>query len=443
MEQPKRKTRRFKRQTRGDGPRKMLTRYKRDTKGRYLRDAMGELIEDYVEWRGHGYHLIDGERMPSRWVTAPTRAELNRILDRMLDEDRLAIAAGDYVITNGRVIPRAASAAVAKGQPPVTVLKMTLDDAIRESIESPRARMSEQTAQTYRQRWTYVHSCVHPKQKVPLGTIFLTELTYDHFAEWDRWLTDRLSPKTFAEVRNMLRAAVNFVKRNADLYPDVVVGFHPGNYKPIRQGWSTPQKRQDVAARDEYDQLADACRELIAEDPTYGWQGMLALITLVRHCIRPSEAVALKWTDWDDQASGFWIRRKIVALNGGEVVKDGGKTPASTDLVVIAKRLRDNISQSQTTGSIWVVPSDTDNNRWLSSSSRRRRWTILRTRAGIDPTTTLYTLKHGMIRDLFVEGQTADQIKLMTRHTTSKMINEVYATLEKTALSDIINKMHK
>ncbi len=410
-----------------------------------VRDLRGNPIVDKIEYRGHGYHEIEGEPVPSRWVTAPTRAELNRILEKMLDEDRKAIASGNYSIVAGRLIPEAKTAPVSviKKQPAEVAPEMTLNDAIREAIESPRARRSEQTIKTYRQRWTsYVQVSIHPDQKLPLGAIPLSKLTYDHFADWDRWLTDRLSPKSFAEARNVLRTAVNFILENKDLYPGVQVGYHPGNYD-CRRKWTEVQKKTNIAAQDEYALLVTACHELIAEQPKYGWQGMLALITLVRHCLRPSEAVALKWTDWDDQQGGFRIEREIVSLNGGEVVKDSLKTEASRDLVLIAPNLRDNILQSQKTGSIWVVPSPADKTKWLASSSRARRWTMLKERAGIDSKIDLYSLKHGMIRDLFMAGKKADQIMLLTRHTTPSMIQKVYASFEKSELSKIINKMHE
>lgn len=443
MDQPARQpSRRFKRQTRGSGPRKKLTRYKRDKSGKIICDDAGRPIVDHVEYRGHGWHQIDGESVPSRWVTAPTRAELNRILDRLLDEDQQAIATGSYSLVRGRLIPKPPPAAVVTMAPVHPVPEMTLNDAISAAIESPRARRSDQTVETYKQRWQYVRARVHPNQMVPLGEIPLSKLTYDHLAEWDECLTDRLSPKSFAEARNLLRTAVNFVIQNRDLYPDVKVSFHPGDYSP-RRAWSTAAKKQVVAARDEYGLLVSACGELIAEDPDYGWQGMQALITLVRHCLRPSEAVALKWSDWDDQAGGFRIEREIVALRGGEVVRESLKTEASRDLVLIAENLREYVMQSQTIGSIWVVPSPTDSTRWLASSSRARRWTTLKKRAGIDPQTDLYSLKHGMIRDLFLAGKKADQIMLLTRHTTPAMIRQVYASLEKSALVKEINKMHE
>lgn len=430
--------RRRRRQPRGSGPRNQLPRYKRDLKGKTLYDDAGKPIVDYIEWRGHGYLTVNGERIPSRWVTAPTRAELNRILGRMLDEDQQIIDSGNYVMDGHTPIPLTDRPTQKTIQP----LGMTLNDAFIAAIESPRARRSDGTIQTYRQRWDcYVSARVHPDQTVPLGDIPMHLLSYDHLAQWDAFLTDRLSPKTFAETRNVLRTIVNFVLENTDLFPGVTVGYHPGVYEPRRK-WSGTNKRKHVAAVDEYEKLVSACRELIAEDPTYGWQGMLALITLVRHCMRPSEAVALKWTDWDEATGGFWIENAAVALKGGAVLKSELKTDASRDLVVIAPNLIANIFQSQTTGSIWVVPSPADPTRWMATSSRNRRWGVLAQRAGVHPDTDLYTLKHGLITDLLAAGNSADQIMVLTRHTTTKMINEVYATARKTALSDEINKMH-
>lgn len=167
---------------------------------------------------------------------------------------------------------------------------------------------------------------------------------------------------------------------------------------------------------------------------------MIALMALIRHTLRPAEALGLRWEDWDEEKHGFHIRRQIKDVLGiGEQPTDILKTDGSKAFVRVSENLRPliEITQGQ---SEWVVPNH-NGKRWKSLSSYDRDFSTLKKAIG-EPNLTLYHLKHGMISDLLEKGVSVDLILLMTRHTTRQMIENVYAGIRKKILTDHMNEIH-
>jgi len=460
-----------KRQQKGDGPRKKITLYVRDTKGVVQRDDDGRPLVDKVIWRGHGYVMVQDKQLKTKWTTAPTRDALDKAVDALIAAKRkeVAEAGPDAILDVSGKTPVLLPAPAAKINPHLDTA--TVNDIMRLFMESDRTRQGPNTKELYHGFWrTHVQVRVSRKQFKPLGQVRLHEFGYDHMKELDallakdreaeelytvdketnqqdtRWIKrNKLSPKTFADLRNMLRAAFNYASKNHKEYK---FEYHPGAYEPLRK-WSNQTKTQ-IAAKDEYYALVEACQTKIAEHPEdHTWKSMLALMTLIRHTLRPAEAQGLQWSDWDAKEGGFRIRRQVVGLKGGERIQDIEdetspgrlKSFACADTVPISSQLLEYVEITKGISDTWVLPN-IDGDKWISRRAFDDKWKTLKKMTGIPAAVTPYTLKHGMIRDLLEAGKSPDQIMFLTRHTTPAMIRKVYGSMEKKSMVDAAGKMH-
>ena len=154
-----------------------------------------------------------------------------------------------------------------------------------------------------------------------------------------------VSPKYFAELRNLLRMACNHAQRYSEQFG--AIGYHPGEYRPLRT-WTTKPKFE-APTKSDFEAAITAAQEL-------GFVEMVPLLTLIRYSFRPSEAVALKWEDWDENLHGFHIRRTRQRTAGGETVEAIGKTTASLDFMPLPKTLKVLVFTTKIDGLPRVLP---------------------------------------------------------------------------------------
>lgn len=450
----------FKRRKRNSGPRHKFNLYVRSGDGKVLHDEKGKAVVSEVRWRGHGYVKHEGRLLPTKWATADTRENLDKEIDKMESDARALLLKGDAIWDD-------ASESLVEAPKPrhdAHFGDCTINNAFEKYLASSDCRAD---GTRYRSVWrTHISVRVHREQESPLGYKQLSELSKSDLQELDGWLaTDRLaeelytedgeektrwiqraklSPKSFAEVRNVLRVVTNYVKTNSEEFPGVKIAFHPGDYKPKR-AWSQKRVKSElIADNDKFGELVSAAETFYAETADNGWLSMIAIMALVRHTLRPAEAQAVTWGQFRKVGASVYldVTHQVKAMKGGEQRVHVLKTDASADSIVIASSIYSLIEKTKNIGSIYVAPSANGANgvnRWMSKGSIEKRWRILQSKVGFDG--DLYSLKHGLIRDLLKAGRTADEIIFLTRHTTPTMIRDVYGSMAKGDLAAAIDKM--
>jgi integrase len=181
-------------------------------------------------------------------------------------------------------------------------------------------------------------------------------------------------------------------------------------------------------------------------------------MALVRMTYRPSEARGLRWSDlsevhsWDDRKRmAFTLRGTIANAAGGEKWVAQGKTASAIGQTIeVPSYILTLLEKHRVQGCEYVVAPPKKSGK---NSTRRTKpfatkhdveegWRSLKRLAEVPADVDLYTLKHGLVAELLLQGVKPEVIALLTRHTTINMVMRVYASVQSGDLCDAIDTMH-
>ncbi len=175
--------------------------------------------------------------------------------------------------------------------------------------------VAKHTPKTYAMNKWVIESKVMPE----LGGIRLSALTLEHVEEWVQGLG--VSPSSQRRYLAPLTTALNLAVERGKL------GFNPA--ERVKFG---PQKRKRATTYSRED------RDAILAAAT-GRNGVRWHIAL-RLGIRPAEACALAWPDFDEDAGTITVRRQILRATGfGLYIQDAPKTEAGERTFKLPKSL--------------------------------------------------------------------------------------------------------
>ncbi len=234
-------------------------------------------------------------------------------------------------------------------------------------------------------------------------------------------------------------------------------GLHDYNINTVakyRMTKTSPQTRKTYAPRgSDFWNVVKAAEDL-------NLQYMIPLMALTRCTFRPSESRGVRWSDFikiDDRGK----ERHAIVLHGtikcvkgvGEMWMPEGKSNAALgDPVVIPESIMELLEKYRVEGCDYVcaaAPVDASKKNadrrkqpFLTKNDYPDGWKLIRNHIGLPDDCEMYTLKHGLIGELILEGHSTNAILGMTRHTTEQMIKRVYSAISSGDLADAIDVMH-
>lgn len=192
-----------------------------------------------------------------------------------------------------------------------------------------------------------------------------------------------------------------------------------------------------------------------------GLSHMIPLLVLTRCSFRTPEARALKWSDI--QQVDLYGKRMHAALLKGTIqhakglgehfVPTGTTAAALGEPVVIPESMLELLRRHKVEGCEYVVPpapvipgsknSGDKRKPFLTKDAYAEGWQAIRDKAGLPANTDMYSLKHGLIAELILQGWAPKTICLMTRHTTESMVERFYATIQSGDLANAIDELSR
>ncbi len=261
---------------------------------------------------------------------------------------------------------------------------------------------------------------------------------------------EKLMPRTAHKVLKFVASVVEWCRQEPDRWGITSPVNTVQAYKPIKK--PSTSRRQGAPRTARFLHLVEA-----AEANGLGW--MVPLMALVRLTYRPSEARGLRWADltevygWDGRKRmAFRLMGTIANASGGEKWVPEGKTEEATGQTVeVPEYILTILRKHRIDGSDYVVapPKKTGKNAnrrvkaFMTKHDVEDGWRRLKELAGVPAQTDLYTLKHGMIAELLLQGHKPEVVTLLTRHTTIDMVMRVYASIQAGDLCDAIETMHR
>jgi integrase len=260
-----------------------------------------------------------------------------------------------------------------------------------------------------------------------------------------------IDPRTAAKIITYLSSVIEWAMQDPSRwglhhYPINIVA----KYKMVE---SSPRRKKDFAPRTaEFKEIVSAAEQL-------GLSYMIPLLALTRCSFRPSEARALKWSDirevdvYGKRMHAAYIQGTIQHSKGqGERFVATGKTKAAlSEQVVIPESTLELLRKHRVDGCEFVVPpapvipgvKNAGHKRkpFLTKDAYAAGWRAIREKVGLPKDTDMYSLKHGLIAELLLKGESPKTICLMTRHTTEEMVKRIYGTIQSGDLANKIDEL--
>jgi len=243
-----------------------------------------------------------------------------------------------------------------------------------------------------------------------------------------------LSPRTVRYVHSILRSALNGAMRSDLIYRN------PAAYATLPKSVKTERAFLDP------EQSARFLRAAEEDEWSTLWQLLLST------GMRPSEALALKWTDLKDDA--LTVQRAIVPREDGgwgfDTPKSGRTRVIPLDLVSLAALRATRKAQAVNR---MALGDQCDDHGLIFTRSgapldlqllRRRNFARIVKRAGLDPKLTPYSLRHSHISALLSEGISVSLVAERVGHASTKMTLDTYAhvsSADRRAVVDVLNKL--
>lgn len=279
------------------------------------------------------------------------------------------------------------------------------------------------------------------KRLARLDDDFMVRFWETGFLEFEECEFGALNPVTVSKIIKFMASVVEWCRQEPEKWGitkpvNVVAKFR------LSKGKGT-KKRIDVPRLDEFTKLVEAAEK-------HNLEYMVPLMALVRMAFRPAEARGLRWEDFYERDGKFFARvvGTIANTKGGEAWLPGAKTQASLETVQLPDSVARILLKHRKEGCEYVVPpaETTGKNAgrrvkpFLSKHDVEKGWKLLKQLTGIE--TDLYSLKHGLITELLLDGVPPATVTLLTRHTTTQMIMNVYASIQASDLANKIDQMH-
>ncbi|NBV77716.1 hypothetical protein EBR66_06150 [bacterium] len=261
-----------------------------------------------------------------------------------------------------------------------------------------------------------------------------------------------MKPVTAKKVLDFLGTVVEWAMQDPSKWS---LGSYPINtvrkYK-MKQPPANSTRVKDVPTFEQFEALVSAAEEL-------GLGYMVPMLALTWATFRPSESRALMWSDVNEkQVDGnvvydVAVQRSLNYVKGaGEILVDGAKTAAAATTVRVPNSIMELILKHRVPGCEFLVPPrpamNTSNGRrkkheFLTRTVLNESWHLIASQIDLPKNMNIYKLKHGMISQLIQMGHNADQLTLMTRHTSSQMIMQVYGSIDSDRLANSIDELFK
>lgn len=263
----------------------------------------------------------------------------------------------------------------------------------------------------------------------------------------------KIEPETTEKIITFISSVIEWAMQVPDRwglhqYPINIVA----KYKMVEK--SPPRKKGFAPRTAEFKEIVKAAEQLDLNH-------MIPLLVLTRCSFRPSEARALKWSDiqqvdlYGKRMHAAFLKGTIQHAKGlGEHFVPTGKTAAAlSEPVVIPESMLELLRRHKVEGCEYVVPpapvipgsknSGHKRKPFLTKDAYAQGWQAIRDKAGLPANTDMYSLKHGLIAELILQGWAPKTICLMTRHTTEAMVERIYATIQSGDLANAIDELSR
>jgi integrase len=308
--------------------------------------------------------------------------------------------------------------------------KLTVSAYLRGWLDSTaRARVKPQTHESYA---TMMRLHVMPE----IGSIPLDRLMLSHVDALYVRLTSakKLSPRSVRYIHAILRSALDGAMRSDLIYRNpCALATLPKSVKVERAFLDAPQSARFLAAA--------------SEDEWYPFW-----VLLLPTGARPSEALAIKWSDL---ASDALLIQRTVIRSGDTWRFDTPKTARSTRVVPLPtstlsalKALRKEQAQRRLKlGDKWE-----DNDLIFTRagapldlrSLTKNHFDVIVQRAGLDPSLSPYSLRHSHISTLLAQGVGVLAVAARVGHSSPKMTLDTYghtSEADRRAVVDVLNRL--
>lgn len=257
-------------------------------------------------------------------------------------------------------------------------------------------------------RMQYEHRVT--KDIAPFFAAFkLGDLTPTHIERWIKWMTEErhLSPRTVRYSYVILHSAleVAVIRGHLGKHPCVKVKLPAKDHHEIE--YLTP---------DEVQKLLEAT-EGSPDHPLWA--------TLLHTGMRPQEAFALKWSDFDPKGATLTIRRARKKQGDGTYADGATKRKASNRTLGLEAYLVETLKKHRTSIDPDSYLFTTTQGTPLDISNVRKRWATALKNAGVK-NVTLYATRHTHATGLLLAGVNLKVVSERLGHSSIQITADTY-----------------
>lgn len=292
--------------------------------------------------------------------------------------------------------------------------RVTVDDLARDYLARKDALRKPKTAAGYREVY---RNLVHPRW----GTTPVGKITQNAVQTWVAQMSARYSPSRTRQAHRLL----------ADIVDDAALAVNPARNvedlprMPMRRAYSLLSHSQ-VAA------LADAAGEI--GGPT----DRALVLVLAYGGLRWSEAVALRWADWDEIGKRLTIARAEPEVNG-RLVSGSPKTHQARRVALALPAASALATLDRTTPRVFQTPRGAP---MRSGAWRARVLTPACHAVGL-PVISPHALRHTAASLAIQSGASVKAVQRMLGHSRASytITLDVYADIHDSDLDDLAARM--